>query len=607
MSTDVCRFPWRFILIGALIYLVIQALVSGIPELSGSSEARELQVIDTIRRDGTWILPLRNGIIPSKPPLYHWIVAATWGVLGDVGLLMPRLVSQVCMALVLIFASVVAYRLALVTRTVEGADHPRRSAIVAAAIGSLTYGTYRLAGQATVDMVFAACVWGAIASVALTDPARFRGDMHLPWLNRYLFWLCCALGVLARGPLGLVLPVFLVGIAGCCVIGFRRTCGEFLRPSLAWFSLLLPAAWYVMAYQVGEDRFLQRQILFENVERLVGSEHMNSEVWWFYIPSFLRNSFPWGVLMLIFAVRSICSPRCISYDRQRWVVRWLPLIVLLLGLLFFSIPSGKRHSYLVVLLPLVAIQLSVEISSMFEVGTMAVRERCRRAGRSVEVLLTFMILAGVGAFLLVSQGVFVNRWVVELAQAPLAIVAEAMAPVLIGATLMTICAVRVSIRAIFVRVWVAATILMTMVVIAGAAVKGRVKGFDAMSEAWLAAVRPGEAMAVVKDPFDEYFDPMFYYFKRPVTVIAANEDVIPCEPNTLYGARLSWVEQHQERLPFKVLKIAVLRERSASIRGDASRDVLLYRCEPNGPFRETPMQDALLAPRPERGDTSRLG
>lgn len=596
MSTDVCRFPWRFILVGVLIYLAIQAMVSGIPELSSSSEARELQVIDTIRRDGTWILPLRNGIVPSKPPLYHWIVACAAAVIGDAGLLTPRLVSQICMAIILVVGSLLAYQLALVTRTVEGAEHPRRSALLAAAIGSLTYGTYRLAGQATVDMVFAACVWGAIASIALTDPVRFGRDGHLPWFNRCMFWLCCALGVLARGPLGLVLPVFLVGVAGWCVIGFRRTCGEFLRPSFAWLWLLLPATWYYLAYQVGAERFLQRQIFFENIERFVGNEHMNSEVWWFYVPSFLRNSFPWGVLMLVFALRSISSPRSVSYNRQRWIVRWLPLIVLLLGVLFFSLSSGKRHSYLVVLLPLVAIQLAVQVSSALDVGTLAIRERCRRAGRSVEVLLATMVFAGMMAFLVVDQGLYVKSWVVDVAHAPLVAVAEAMAPILVGACVATLCAGRVGIRAVFVRVWVAAIIVMTIVVVAGAAVKGYVKGFDAMSEAWLAAAGPGEALVVVKDPFDEYFDPIFYYFKRPVTVIGTSDAMIPCEPNTLYGARLSWIEQNQERFPFKVLKVAVLRERFASMRGDTSRDVLLYRCQRDGPFRETPMQDAALVP-----------
>jgi 4-amino-4-deoxy-L-arabinose transferase-like glycosyltransferase len=595
MSSDALRFPWRFILGGVLVYLAIQALVAGIPEISSSQEARELQVIDTIRRGGSWILPLRNGLIPSKPPLYHWIVVGVSGILGDIGFLTPRLVPQICVALVLIMASLVAYRLAVTTRTVEGRDHAACSAILTAAIGSLTYGTYRLACQATVDMVFAACLWGALCSIALSDPARFRAEGRLPWLNRYIFWFWCAIGVLSRGPLGLVLPVLLVGIAGWCVVGFRRTCLEFMRPSFSWLVFLLPAAWYFFAYQLGEDRFLDRQIFFENIERFVGNEHMNSEAWWFYIPSFLRTSFPWGLLMLLFAGQSMLRPRALSYSRQRWVVRWLPSIVLLAGLVFFSCSSGKRHSYLVVLLPLVAIQVAVEVSSALEVGPVALRGRCLRAGRFVEVLLTSLVLASVVAFLLVSQGLFGPGWLIELAHIPLAAVGEAMAPVLIGATLATLCAGRIGIQVVFVRVWVAAIVLMTMVVAAGAAVKGHLKGFDAMSNAWLAVAGPQESLAVVKDPFDEYFDPIFYYFRRPVTVIATSNGVIPCERNTLYGARLSWMERHQDQLPFKVLQVAVLRERFASVRGDGSRDIVLYRCENEGPFRETPMQDAWLS------------
>src|SRR5262245_44589533 len=47
-------------------------------------EPREATVVWEIYTNGEWILPLRNGhIIPSKPPLFHWLGTITSFVWGD--------------------------------------------------------------------------------------------------------------------------------------------------------------------------------------------------------------------------------------------------------------------------------------------------------------------------------------------------------------------------------------------------------------------------------------------------------------------------------------------------------------------------------------------
>jgi len=40
-------------------------------------EAREAVLVQAMRAEGNFVLPLRNGSeIPSKPPLFHWLAAA---------------------------------------------------------------------------------------------------------------------------------------------------------------------------------------------------------------------------------------------------------------------------------------------------------------------------------------------------------------------------------------------------------------------------------------------------------------------------------------------------------------------------------------------------
>jgi len=70
--------------------------VRGLGEASFYSrgEPREATVVWEIYTSGEWILPLRNGhIIPSKPPLFHWLGALFSLAGGSVSELTVRLPS----------------------------------------------------------------------------------------------------------------------------------------------------------------------------------------------------------------------------------------------------------------------------------------------------------------------------------------------------------------------------------------------------------------------------------------------------------------------------------------------------------------------------------
>src|SRR5437667_321528 len=56
-------------------------------------EPREGTIVWEIYTSGEWILPLRNGqIIPSKPPLFHWLgtlVSLSWGEVNELTIRLP--------------------------------------------------------------------------------------------------------------------------------------------------------------------------------------------------------------------------------------------------------------------------------------------------------------------------------------------------------------------------------------------------------------------------------------------------------------------------------------------------------------------------------------
>ena len=173
--------PWRTLILGSLIYLIVQLVFVGLPGIAGSSEARESQVIKVILRDKEIILPLRNGVIPSKPPLYHWIGATISDALGVVNELTVRLPSQLAASCIIVLVGLVGFRLAQLTRTYQSERHSRRVALLSAGILSLTYGFHIMAAQAMVDMVFVLCMWAAFTSLAFADAGECRLYRRVSW------------------------------------------------------------------------------------------------------------------------------------------------------------------------------------------------------------------------------------------------------------------------------------------------------------------------------------------------------------------------------------------------------------------------------------------
>lgn len=580
----------------SIAYLLIQTLFIGVPQIGGSSEAREAQVVDVILRAGandsaSWVLPLRNGVVPSKPPLYHWLSAGIALLFGRSDEFTLRLTSELCAAICLIAVGLTTISFARLSSSYHSKDHPTRAAITSFMILSLTYGFFQMAGQAMVDTTFVCCLWCALAAATYGADRlvifRRQHVLHNQRLtlgvNRgsYIaFWSFLALAILSRGPIGLALPLALVGIALLCVVGFKGALLISLRPSIGWLALVVPLSWYVAAYGVGGEPFIERQLFFENVKRFSGGEFVNSEPWWFYLPSLLRISFPWWLLLLILAPRSLRAESSnFSYPDWPWRVRWLPTIVLLSGVFLLSLSSGKRHSYLIPLLPFIAIQLGVELSSIFERSGARLRAGLILLGSRLNALLIAISLAlllsvVVGYEFEVGLGSYL-RDAIRVSLKPLV---SRLALVMLVASVLASVKLRRSIFESYLSVWFLALILMSASVSSGLAIKGRLKGFSEMAQSWLATINEGESLAVFKHPFDEYFDPILYYVRRDVRILPLESASRECGSRVVYAAKKRWLDENQRHFRGDVVRVLTVREPVMALRSDDSRDLVYFRC-----------------------------
>jgi len=587
-------FPWRALGAGLLVYLALQALCLGLAPISGSSEAREAQVVETILRDNSWVLPLRNGIIPSKPPFYHWLAAGVSLVLGGVSELSVRMTSQLAAAWCLFLVAAIAYVWADRLRTFQSAAHPRRAALLAAGILSLTYGFYQMGCQAMVDMTFAATALSAMACAAIGFRRTQGGAYSIFPLARIGFWFFCAIAVLARGPLGGALTIALVGVAGWCCLGFKRTIRELLTPSLGWLLFLIPGCWYFAAYLQGGEAFLDRQILFENLKRFSGGEHVNSEVWWFYLPSLLRTSFPWGLILLVILVREVKVRATVSYPGERSLARWVPSVVLITGVCLFSLSAGKRHSYLLPLLTCIALQVAAEISSLIERGGGRARHRLFRLGRALEVWITWLSLGLIAVATLVVVTGLTSNPVVHQSYAAVAPLISRLGPLFMMFAFMVFVSLRRDLGSLCASVWFIMSLVMTAVVAGGAVTKSYFKGFDSIGQTWLATVAEGERLAVFKDAFDEYFDPLIFHVHRPVRIIPLEMVDQECDARTVYVARRVWLDAHERLFLGSIVRIATVRERLKSQLKASERDLVFFRCSTLGLEIAKPSETLIL-------------
>ncbi len=590
MSRRIPSFPWSAIFAGCAAYSVIQLCFIGLPSFIGGSEAREAQVIEVILRSNEWVLPLRNGIIPSKPPLFHWTGAALALIAGGVSEFLARLPSHLYALGVLVCCGYVAYQLALLGRASEGSQHARRAAMLAPGILALTYGFHQMASLAVVDMSFCFCAWAAFGALLWSIRGPHEGAASQ--LGRGMFWILCALGILARGPLGGALIVLLAALGIAWVCGLREALRQLVQPSWGWLGFALPGCWYCLAWMRGGQAFLERQLIFENLARVLGGERVNSESWWFYLPSIARTSFPWGIIAMVGGASLLTSSPTVSYrDRPLSRLSSAPIVVFLGGLLALSLAQGKRHSYALPLLPLLAVQIGIMASAGIGRLPMAKLSRLQDIARRTEVALSLFaaaLLAAVGLGMHVEWG---HQPLEGILKAGLAQYSLRLGALMLPVLVLIGCCRKVRPSMVCGSVWLLALSLMTAAITFGGVVKATLKDFPLMTEQLELLLRPDERLVFIKEPSDEYFDPFFFYLHRPVRIISAEAALGACEEGALYVAHQEWFEQAFAGLPGRATQVALVQETLHALRRDGVRGISVFRCSPTS-GRTLPMEGA---------------
>lgn len=301
--------------------------------------AREMVV------DGQWAVPHVNGeVTTDKPPLFFWLIAVFSLPLGKVTSLTARLPS--------ILASLGTVWL---TMRLGARFAGERAGTLAGVILMTTYLFWDKARTAQIDALLCFLIL-----VALSAFEAFRAGQADGRRAGALFWTAAALAVLAKGPVGVLIPA---GIA-LAILAFDRDLPAWKRFA-PWSGPLLfvaiIASWIALATLSAHGTYSVWGAFEKHVlNRAIHGMHHKQPVW-YYLTVLPVQLLPWSALVpgaLLYAWR-----------RRREANDRFLLVHATFVCVFFSIWTEKRDLYVLPAYPAFALLLSRLIVAAGEGGS----------------------------------------------------------------------------------------------------------------------------------------------------------------------------------------------------------------------------------------------
>jgi 4-amino-4-deoxy-L-arabinose transferase-like glycosyltransferase len=326
----------------AVLYPVLLVALCGIlyfPHLDSvpfydKGEPREALAVQDIVQRGEWLVPLKRATdVPSKPPVFHWSAALVTRLTGSFTPATIRFPSALYASL----GVLLVYWLGL-------AIYDRTIAFSGAAILATTMVYQSQAVNARVDMTLCFFVTLNLVLFYLLYHGRLK---HPCWY--YCFYASLGIGTLAKGPLGLALPIL---VAGSYVAVERRwdVFKKFIFHPGIVLALMLPTTWYAIAVLRAGDGFFSRQIVQENLSRFIGGSG-HTHPFYYYVPYMIAEGLPWGLFLplSLWDMGKNFGKGGNSLFLKLWCLT-------IFG--FLSISAGKRPVYLLPIYPALSLLLA---------------------------------------------------------------------------------------------------------------------------------------------------------------------------------------------------------------------------------------------------------
>lgn len=179
-----------------------------------------------------------------------------------------------------------------------------------------------------------------------------------------LFYAACALAVLTKGLVGVVLPGAIIFVYILVTKKWRLFYKPLYVPAIVLF-FLITVPWFWLVCRANPD-FFRFFFIQEHFQRYLTKMHDRYEPFWFFIPMIIAGVLPWTAFLPgFFSKRSVLRAPSdeLQRDANRYLVIWFAVIFL-----FFSASDSKLIPYIVPCIPPLAILIAAEIDRMARDG-----------------------------------------------------------------------------------------------------------------------------------------------------------------------------------------------------------------------------------------------
>jgi len=310
--------------------------------LIGADEPRYAQVAHEMLGRHDWITPTLGGL-PwlEKPPLYYWQAMLVFSVFGvsDWAARLPSAID----ATLLVLAWYFFLRKLRPDFELDGA------LIVASCAGIMGY-----ARAASMDMALASSF-----SVGMLAWWVWRETKRKAYLAA--FYVCMAIGALAKGPVAPFLAVLIVIFYAAAARESKTVLRTLWFPGILLFCVIaLP--WFI-AVQIRNPEFFREFIIEHNLGRFSKNLYHHTEPFWYYIPVAVLALIPWSAFAIAAFVRTVRDgwsqrrSRSVAEIKIQSGLSIFACCWLIVPVVFFSISQSKLPGYILPALPAASLLL----------------------------------------------------------------------------------------------------------------------------------------------------------------------------------------------------------------------------------------------------------
>ncbi len=321
----------------------------------GPDEARYAQVAREMYERGDWITPTLGGFNWfEKPALLYWLQIAAYNVFG-VSEFAARVGPALC-GLGTVAGLWLLGRHARIGDSSASGDFGRLLALMAASTISIVV----FAHGASFDIVVTFTITGALASFFVwhrRDETGSPGSI----LPLALFYVFIGVSLLAKGLIGVLLPV---AIVGSYYVFRRRWPGRTVILSLGWGSVIasgVAALWYLPMYWRHGWEFVDEFLIQHHFARYTSNKYQHPQPFYFFFWVLPLMLLPWTLFFFAAIWRRVRATfyqrdtetqrKADDRDLSRSSLFLFSLSWMLVPLAFFSFSGSKLPGYVLPAVP----------------------------------------------------------------------------------------------------------------------------------------------------------------------------------------------------------------------------------------------------------------